>query len=250
MGKALIVKQLKERSASLAKQELAKWGIVDSEMEFVRAEYNAVIQPKQTLKTSQGEFVQIEETKLDLLVYRDKYGKEFAYPIGIKQKNAFSAVTASEVINGFPPYLKQGIKRVSFFDIPCPTNEYWAIEYNSPGFTAMATDGGRTTFYLKPSSREEFSGYMAHEAGHILDGVNCANSSSIEWQNAVSADDAKYGFRNYPTTYAGKHSREDFAESIKLFINDKDKFKEEYPNRAAFLRKMAQELSGHQRKSP
>ena len=245
MGKVLIIKKVKERAASLSKQELAKWGVVDSEMEFVRPEYNAVIQPKQTLKTSQGELVPIEEKKLDLLVYRDKYGKEFAYPIGIKQEKAFSAVTASEVINGYPPYLKKGIERVSFLDIPCPTNEFWALEYNSPGFTAAATDGGKTTFYIKPSSSEEFSGYMAHEAGHIIDGKTYVQSRSKEWQNAVAADDAKYGFRNYPTTYAGKHSREDFAESVNLFINDKEKFKEEYPNRAAFLRRMAQVLSGN-----
>ena len=165
MGKVLIIKQVKERAASLSKQELAKLGVVDSEMEFVRAEYNAVIQPKQTLKTSQGELVPIEEKKLDLLVYRDKYGKEFAYPIGIKQEKAFSAVTASEVINGYPPYLKKGIERVSFLDIPCPTNEFWALEYNSPGFTAVATDGGKTTFHQNPKSREKFSEYMAHEAG-------------------------------------------------------------------------------------
>lgn len=201
------------------------------------------------MKTTEGKLVQIDEKKLDLLVYRDKYGKEFAYPIGIKQKNAFSAVTASEVINGFPPYLKQGVKRVSFFDIPCPTNEYWAIEYNSPGFTAAATDGGRTTFYQKPESREEFSKLMAHEAGHILD-IGGRFSKSKEWIEAVSADDAKYGFRNFPTPYAGKHIREDFAESIKMFINNKEKFKEEYPNRAAFLRKKAQELSGNQGKVP
>ena len=91
---------------------------------------------------------------------------------------------------------------------------------------------------------------MAHEAGHILDGGGNLYSTSDEWKKAVAADDAKYGFRNYPATYAGKHSREDFAESIKLFINDKEKFKEEYPNRAAFLRKMAQGLSGHQRNVP
>ncbi|MBO4849870.1 MAG: hypothetical protein J5529_03090 [Prevotella sp.] len=253
MGKTLIVKQIKERAASLSKQELAKWGVVDYEMDFVGTEYNKLIQPKQTLKTTNGKLVNVDEKRLDLLVYRDKYGKEFAYPIGIMKSNAFSAVTASEAINGFPPYIKQGIERVSFFDIPCPTNEYWAIEYNIPGFTAAATDGGNTTFYMNPKNKEEFSKLMAHEAGHILDGEKHRYSSSKEWQEAVVADDehnknVEKGRR--VSDYAKTNDSEDFAECMKEYIHNHGDFKKNYPNRAAYIRKMAQQLSGYKPKFP
>ena len=43
---------------------------------------------------------------------------------------------------------------------------------------------------------------------------------------------------------------EDFAECMKAYITDHDFFKKCFPNRAAFIRQMAQHLTGHHPKRP
>ncbi len=131
-------------------------------------------------------------------------------------------------------------------------DDFWKVEYNNPNHSSMATDGGKITFWGKPQGND-FKGFICHEAGHILDGVSHV-SSSKEWQDAVAADDkiyAKYlkGVHRI-SRYAKTNDSEDFAECMRYYITDHGYIKQHFPNRAAYIRRMAQNLSGHQPKFP
>ena len=245
--RAMIVNQMKHECASLTHQQLLASGHIGEDWVLVRKEFNSVIQSK-TNYFVKGKLVSLPETKMDLLIYRDSVGREFAYPFGA-DKTLFKATTASEVIQEFPPYLRRGVKRVSFLGVECPADAYWKAQYNNPKHRSMATDGGRTTFFGTPSSREDFKGYMSHEAGHILDGAKHRFSSSVDWQEAVSKDDALYAKflkgQHRVSSYAKTNDAEDFAECIRMYITDHEYFKQAFPNRAAFIRRMAQKISGH-----
>ena len=245
--RAIIINQIKHECASLTHNKLLATGHIGEDWSLIRKEFDAIIQEKATYLVK-GEFISLPETKIDLLLYRDPFGREFSYPLGADD-SLFKATIASAVIQEFPPYLRKGIKRVSFFDIDCPADPYWKVMYNNPKHRSMATDGGKTTFWGTPSSRESFKGYMSHEAGHILDGTKHLLSSSGEWVDAVSKDDALFAKflkgKHRVSSYAKTNDAEDFAECIRMYIQDHDYIKHAFPNRAAFIRKMAQKLSGH-----
>lgn len=244
IGKTMLINQIKQECANLTVQNLQSSSMVGEDWVF-RNEFNSVISKKEVYSVG-GKIITIPETIQDILVFKDKSGREFAYPIGANT-SFFNAVVASESIDAFPPYLKAGIKRVSFLDIPCPYDPYWRVKYNNPNHVSMATDGGKTTFFMTPKSKEAFTEVMAHEAGHIIDGTKHMFSSSKSWQDAVAKDDEifkSYHVKmNRVSRYAQTNDAEDFAECMKAYITDHDLFKHNFPNRAAFIRNMAQRLS-------
>lgn len=246
---AIIVNQIKHECAILTHKELLASGHIGQDWVLARKEFGFIISKKGHL-VSHGKMITIPEVRLDVLVYKDPFGREFAYPIGADSK-LFKATTASEAIQEFPPYFRRGIKRVSFVGVDCPMDAYWRVEYKNPKHKSLATDGGKTTFYLTPNSKEDFKGYMAHEAGHIIDGGKHRYSSSKGWKEAVQKDDALFAKylkgTHRVSEYAKTNDVEDFAECWRCYIMDHDYFKRLFPNRAAYLRKRAQVLAGHQR---
>lgn len=241
------ISHLKDICAKETVQDLTSWGYVDG-MEYKGLTKSVILSPLHQKVTKQGVKVEIPETRADILLFKDENGKQFAYPLGA-HKGMFNASVASDVIQEFPPYLRRGIRRVSFLDRPNPYDLFWKIEYENPNHVSAATDGGRTTFWVTPEDKEQFRKYMAHEAGHIWDGdAKHILSSSKEWLEAVEADDEWYkshGLKRkiHVSGYAKTNNSEDFAECMCYYIVDHDNFKEYFPNRAAFIRKKAQEYS-------
>jgi len=254
IGKAIALNQLKREASNITYRDLQAWGNIDDSFTWTRTEFGAVVQKRYLYQDKAGNFAVIPEMKMDLVIFKDKNGLEFAYPVGIMKSKAFSAIEASEAIGEFPPYLKRGIERVSFIGKPCPMDPYWRMKYNNPNHVSMATDGGSTHFWMRPDSKESFKGYMTHEAGHILDGEKYDISSSRAWQEAVAKDDEIYRQHkvknNRVSKYAETNDYEDFAECMRVYIMDHEYLKTWFPNRAEFIRKMAQRLSGHFPKRP
>ncbi len=250
IGRAFVVNQIKQECASLSYQELLKNGQIGEDWVFARKEFDAVIQRKTTyITTKTRKAVSLGETKMDLLIFKDSVGREFAYPVGAG-KELFKATEASTAIQELPPYLSKGIRRVSFLNIDCPADKFWKLEYNNPKHRSMATDGGKTTFYLTPNSVEDFKGCMTHEAGHIIDGSKRRFSASKGWLEACAKDEAllaKHIKATRVSKYAATNDSENFAECMRAYINDHEMFKKLYPNCAAYIRQMAQKLSGHPR---
>lgn len=242
--KAMIVKEMKDEAAEMTYQNLKEWGAIGEDWVVKKTEFNKTIQKKLSYTVGKN-VVKIDEQVLDVIVFADKNGVEYAYPVGLtKEELLFNATDASKVIGGFPPYLRKGIDRVSFFDMPCPTDEYWKVKYNNPGHVSLATDGGETTFWHRVESPDAFQKYMSHEAAHIIDAGN-RFSGSKEWQEAVALDGDK---RVSP--YARTNDSEDFAECMKEFICNREWFIRFYPHRAAYLKSVARQLSGYYPKRP
>lgn len=244
----------KQTAENISIRNLQNWGFIDNSFIWLRTEYDAVVQKHFLYQDKAGNFKVIPEEKMDLMIFKHKNGLEFAYPIDVMRSKAFSAVEASEAIAELPPYLRRGIERVSFIGKPCPMDPYWRMKYNNPNHVSMATDGGSTHFWMRPDSKESFKGYMTHEAGHILDGEKYDISSSRAWQEAVAKDDEIYRQHkvknNRVSKYAETNDYEDFAECMRVYIMDHEYLKTWFPNRAEFIRKMAQRLSGHFPKRP
>jgi len=243
--RAILIRQMKQKCIGFTIADLQKSGVVNGDFIVAKTELNSVIVQGGT-RWAKGKPIVVKELKMDMIVFKDKYGKEFAYPIGSAQ--VFSAVDASEAIHEFPPNLRKGIKRVSFMNRENPLDPYWLIKYDNPEHISMATDGGTTHFWKTPGSKSSFKEFMAHEAGHIIDGDSYEISSSAEWKEAIAKDNE---FRAHlphkgVSDYAEETNiHEDFAESMRRYINGHSVFKFAFPNRAAFIRKMAQKLSGH-----
>lgn len=244
--RAIVANQIKHECVGLTHQRLLASGQIGKDWVLSRTEFNAVIQQKASFVVN-GKLVTLPETKMDLIIYKDSFGREFAYPVGAN-KRLFKATVASEAIEEFPPYLRRGIKRVSFLDIDCPADAYWRAQYKDAKHKSMATDGGQTTFFGTPESKVDFKRYMSHEAGHIID-KGRRFSSSAAWQEAVSKDDALYASylkgTHRVSSYAKTNDTEDFAECVSAYITSHEYFKKAFPNRAAYIRRIAQKLSGH-----
>jgi len=245
MGQAIVINQIKHECAVLTNQALVASGHIDKDWTWARTEFDAVVQNKATY-TVGNKIVKLDEVKMDILVYNDNEGREFAYAIG-SNKSLFKATEASTAIQKLPPYLRKGIKRVTFYDMECPADPYWRVKYNNPNHRSMATDGGKTTFFLTPQSTEDFKGYMTHEAAHIIDQNKHRFSASKGWQEACAKDEALHAnIKQYRvSSYAKTNDAENFAECVRAYYNDHEFFKKLFPNCAAYIRQTAQKLSGH-----
>lgn len=247
IGKLKTIDRLKDLCAKETIKDLASWDYLNG-LTYKGISKNFILSPKHTRTTKNGITVEIPETRVDIIIFRDSYGKEFAYPLGA-HKGMFNASVASKIIQEYPPYFRRGIKRISFLDQANPYDVYWKIEYDNPNHVSMASDGGRINFYMTPEDKESFKDYLAHEGGHILDGDNKHLISSAKgWLDAVAADDewyAEHGIKRIIriSKYAKTNNSEDFAECMKAYLTDHDYFKSNFPNRAAFIRKMAQKYS-------
>lgn len=237
VGRAKLISKLKDVCADEYKKELQEWGVVGG-LDFRKVEKNTTIVRRETLKTSSGEKVMTDAVYKDLVVYRGKNGIEYAYPIGTRKGDLlFDASQAEKIISTMPTYLKANVSRVSFVNEINPQDLFWKKEYGKDHISA-ATDGKRITFW-EPSrgqSAGTFFGRMCHESGHIYD-ANHRLSTSVLWNECVENDIALYPHRRigFPSSYAMKRPTEDFAESVRLYIDDPVWFKKYYPNRASFL---------------
>jgi hypothetical protein len=226
-------------------------------MIMARIERDFVVQSKVTYTTTSGKPISIREVKRDMIILRDKYGRKFAYPVGTDGESMLiSPKSASETFNSLPRFLTKDMDRVSFYNMACPIDDYWKVEYRNPNHTSAATDGGQTSFWeiTKGMSDEQYKRFMAHEAAHWLDTrySSYKYSSSVGWAEAVKADItiAKQGrgnVRMYPTEYAETNLKEDFAESMALFLTDRRKLKDIAPNRERYLHNLTKMLNSRLR---
>lgn len=241
--RARLINDLKDTCGELYREELIAAGKVDG-LSFRKFQMNATCQEAIAYTTPDGQSHITKECVKDLIIFADKHGREYAYPIGTD--GLFSLSEAAKETNSLPKLLNKGIKRIVFVDETNPQDEFWKYKYNNPDHVSMATDGGLVHFWLTPSSNEEFKGYLAHEAGHILDGLNNRYSSSKNWTNAVNADEASasklvnfYKYNKYRVSkYAKNNESENFAECIKYFVMDEEWLRKNFPETNKYIGKM------------
>lgn len=247
--KAMLLGKARGICGQLTYVDLQKWGMIDEDWVMRGVHRNYVVQQGATYRVSHtGELVTLKEQRMDMVVLRDKNGHEFAYPVGIKEDAVpFAAKVASEVVGELPPQLQYVIKRVSFYPEDCPADPYWRKEYKNPKHVSYATDGGMMSFWecVSKSNRETFKWKITHEAGHAFDELGGGISAADLWKEAVQKDNelfTKYGMTRphggAVTRYGANNAKEDFAESMMLFVNDRETFKFQFPHREALLSRL------------
>lgn len=254
---AMLANRLKTICANITYADMRKAGLLSDDMIMARLERDFVVQSKVTYTTTSGKPVSIREVKRDMIILRDKYGRKFAYPVGTDSESMLiSPKAASETFNSLPRFLTKDMDRVSFYNMACPIDDYWKVEYRNPNHTSAATDGGQTSFWAisKGMSGETFKRTMAHEAAHWLDTRYSPYkySSSARWAETVNADIElakanRGGVQMYPTDYAKTNLKEDFAESMALFLTDRRKLKDIAPNRERYLHNLTKMLNNRLR---
>lgn len=135
-------------------------------------------------------------------------------------------------------------KKICVVDYYNPDDKYWRKKYK--GFKhSYATGGDEITFY-RYEYRHDLD-YLrrtyCHEAGHYID-ITLPDSSAFDryseqtdWTSAMS-DDFDKSNKKSVTKYGKNSKSEDFAESIAEFVENRDNFESEFPNRAKILIKI------------
>ena len=135
-----------------------------------------------------------------------------------------------------PDYLKRfAQKEIEFVDYYNSQDSYWKQIYKN--FTcSFATSGEKITFYrnnefLTTDNQVFFA--LCHEIGHNFDKqLSQTTTSYKEWEDIINQDGG-----NRVSKYAENHIREDFADSVALYVTNLEDFKKDFPNRFNFMEK-------------
>lgn len=150
------------------------------------------------------------------------------------KKQLLSVQDVVYTYNVMPEVLRLNIKEVNLFDYPKPNIEQ--------GYRVIATakctekslsiwqNGEIENYGYFENVQQELKSLLPHEAAHILD-YKYEISSSNMWKECMEKD-KEHGF-DYIRYYYDES--EDFAESVSLYVNNPNQFKERYPNRYNFI---------------
>jgi hypothetical protein len=128
-------------------------------------------------------------------------------------------------VAGLPPALAEHVRDVYLATRDNKNDALRARQYGMPGFRAAATGGdGRIVFYDLPVNRDT----LAHEAGHALAMGRFGGYAPPEGGNFMAA--ARSG-EPPPSDYARVNPAEDFAESVKAYVRDREAFRATHPGR-------------------
>jgi hypothetical protein len=136
-----------------------------------------------------------------------------------------------------PESLTRHTRNVYFSAQRNSEDDHWAEEYGMPGFVSAATGGkGRVVFYNGVAQPES----LVHEMGHNL---ATAQYGGIAVGPGAFRDAIESG-EPPPTEYAGKSTAEDFAESVRMYVDTPDELRATAPRRYAAIHRLMTE-EGH-----
>lgn len=247
--------ELKSICGELSAKEIQKWGFA-ANLEYAGIEKGYLYAEDITRKVN-GRMVHTKGMRKDLVLFRSpKSGKEFAYPLGVRQGGITYDIAkiAEFVDNDMPAYLRNNLARVVFINERNPYDSFWAVTYKMPKFESYATDGKEITFWRAvKKSPGSVNTSLLHEAAHAFDHARGITQSN-EWLDAVKADIELFKSDKivdaFPTAYARQAYEgtkgqvvEDFAEALQMKVLwDKEYgeewFKRCFPNRAKLLEKL------------
>ena len=150
----------------------------------------------------------------------------------------------NKIVSMWPESLKKGVKKITFYEASNCYDTYWTVEYKiiCDGIFCSNATGGRGEINIWGKRYEFLDNYdgMNHEAGHCLDHSLGGISDQWTWRYAAEEDfkiSGKISVSDYGANAikeTGKY-QEDFADSVKKYINNKTEFEKIYPNRAKIL---------------
>ena len=138
-----------------------------------------------------------------------------------------------------PDQSRERIERVDANPAANPADEYWAEEYDSPGFRSYMTAGAEGVVSIYPSehgtpSQDSLNGGLLHEVGHVITGQDYGFLDWARWKFAMASDGQSV------SDYADNSRDEDFAETYKLYMSvigtsEEAAAREQYPGRFEIL---------------
>lgn len=160
-------------------------------------------------------------------------------------RSNYSVKQAADAVRYLPNSSRAVVERVQMNPITNPDDEYWAKEYNNPGFRSYMTAGAAGVITIYPAEDGEMlvsEGHMRvsliHETGHVWSFRTWGDSTERgKWKNWKKAGDKD---NTWVSGYAKSSPAEDVAETYAAYWSTKTKPKHEtyrkaVPNRFAML---------------
>lgn len=197
-----------------------------------------------TVTNAKHTFYGSDQKDVDAVIYTTTDGTQFVFPKHYNKE--YQQMTPEQAISAWqkvPQKLrKKAQNTIEFVDYYNPDDEEWAKRYKTFA-RSYATGGDVITFYRHddPHSMEYVVRTYCHEIGHYIDTQIAKRrknySEEAEWTKARS-DDRKISNKKSCTDYGVNSPTEDFAESVVEYVQDKETFANDFPNRAALLAKI------------
>lgn len=199
-----------------------------------------------------------ENKEVPAMVYPTKYGIEIAVPkTATPDKQHIRPEQIQSFLERIPAsILKHAPKEIELVDYRNPYDSYWEKKYNMPNFRSFAIGGTDGITYFENSYKPDdihTLGTLAHEIGHNVDRKIKEKlgrgkgyfSEGDEWQRACRMDQETMGDNSrWVSDYAktSENYREDFADSVKKYVTNRNDFKHYYPNRFKLFEEMLANL--------
>lgn len=166
----------------------------------------------------------------DIVVYKDKYGVEFAFPIGAKIEDLpnYDFTEISEFVQSLPKGFREQFKGIYFDDRMHPLDGFFVTIY--PDFEGGGMYNGEyITVHHRYKEMRIFSFRFIHEIGHNIDRI----SSSQKWYDAMRKD--KFACSGYALNAAKEDFAEAFSTAYKYYVENPENgltmFEKKWPNR-------------------
>ena len=171
------------------------------------------------------------------------------------QQTGKQALTYKQIAGEFlklPKMLTKNIKEIQLLDYRSIQDKYWEETYGMKDFRTYAKSGDNKIYFYANSqldtdfNNDYFKIALLHEMGHSFDSsISSAKnrySNSREWTSIMIEDlnnkNNKYGLYCSEYSKTSNSNTEDFAESMRQYITNKDKFLEDFPNRSKKLNEL------------
>lgn len=161
----------------------------------------------------------------------------------LANRQAYSVDDVVRYLNEVPDVILASIDYVYLCDFYNPSDTYWAKTYKIKNFRSYASGGhGTIRFYRNRmggvdtalNTKKTFLSTIYHETGHNIDTIVRKISKTETWATAAELDRVGSGMVSV-TSYGEAALAEDFAESVKMFVNNPLKMKIRFPHRYAIL---------------
>lgn len=169
--------------------------------------------------------------------------------IRVPNTNNKAAKTLTKMLSLIPEKLATTIKSFAITDQPDKDDILVSKQYGTDFVTSASFNpvSHSITFFGENGNVSSISkSVLIHELTHALDIKLGQISRSYEYKQVVALD-SKLGKKSeFTSNYARDSYRvksndpfeEDMADGIPLYLKDKDRFSERYPNRAKFYKKL------------
>ena len=190
-------------------------------------------------------------------VIKDAYvfqynGFKITQPLKQTDKQALTYEQIAEEFQKLPKILTKNVNEIQLLDYRSIQDKYWEETYGMEDFRTYAKSGDNKIYFYANSqlsanfNNNYFKIALAHELGHSFDvSISSAKnrySNSDEWTSIMVEDlnnkNNKYGLYCSEYSKNSNSNVEDFAESIVQYVDNKEKFAEDYPNRSKKLNEL------------